>query len=421
MWRDTFLLFGAQLFYRLSGVVLLMVLSRSLSAETLGVYFFSCSFAESFITLASFQLNPVLVRRVAADPERGGAHLASLLGIRIVSGVIYGACVAGAAAVFARAIWPVIAVAACFTVLENLYFSFGSLFLAVRKVIYNVRIGVAVQTVFVAVFLAGMWWAPSLETLLAANLLRASCLAGAALALTHRRVFPLRVAWDWGFLREGIPFTLLSFLAVLQDKADTLLLGFLTDYHTVGHYQLAYRVVIASLFVPMVMNSVLFPQLAARGLSAANRRLLATRAGVLLAVGVTGTGVVWQGATLLTSLLYGGLAAEVGPILRPMAFLFPVTFLRLLCSSALLALSREARVLQISALGVGLNLLANGALIPAYGAHGAVYARLASESVELGIFAGCLWHFMSLTDNLAAGRFPGSAADPGASPERERT
>jgi O-antigen/teichoic acid export membrane protein len=419
VWQDTFLLFGAQLFYRLSGVVLLMVLSRSLSAETLGVYFFSCSFAESFITLASFQLNPVLMRRVATDPEHGDVHLASLLGLRIVSSVIYGVCVVGAAVVFARAIWPVITVAACFTVLENLYFSFGSLFLAVRKVIYNVQIGVVVQTLFLAVFLAGMWWAPSLETLLAVNFFRASCLAGAALTLTHRRVFPLRVAWDWGFLREGIPFTLLSFLVVLQNKADTLLLGVLTDYHTVGHYQLAFRVVIASLFVPMVMNSVLFPQIAAHRLSTANRRLLITRAGVLLILGVMGTGVVWEGATVLTSLLYGGLAAEVAPLLRPMAFLFPITFLRLLCSSALLALSYETRVLQVSALGVGTNLLANGALIPVYGVYGAVYARLASELLECGIFAGYLWHFMSLTDSLAAEKSPGSDATPNTSQEKE--
>jgi O-antigen/teichoic acid export membrane protein len=398
-----------------------MVLSRSLSAETLGVYFFSCSFAESFITLASFQLNPVLVRRIATDPEHGEVHLAALLGLRIVSSVIYGVCVVGAAVVFAQAIWPIITIAACFTVLENLYFSFGSFFLAIRKVIYNVWIGMVVQTVFLVVFLVGMWWAPSLKTLLAANLFRASCLAGAALTLTHRRVFPLRVAWDWGFLREGIPFTLLSFLAVLQNKVDTLLLGFLIDYHTVGHYQLAFRVVIASLFVPIVINSVLFPQIAAHRLSAANRRLLITRAGVLLVVGVTGTGVVWGGATVLTSLLYGGLAAEVAPLLQSMAFLFPITFLRLLCSSTLLALSYETRVLQISALGVGINLLVNSALIPVYGVYGAVYARLVSESVELGIFAGYLWHFMSLTDSLTAEKSLGSTVNLDMNSKKERT
>ena len=83
--RDTFLLLAVQTFYRLTGVVLLMILSRSLPAGDIGLYFFALSFAESFIVLASFRLNPVLMRRTAADTAQTTAHLSSLLGFRLLS------------------------------------------------------------------------------------------------------------------------------------------------------------------------------------------------------------------------------------------------------------------------------------------------------------------------------------------------
>ena len=62
-----------------------MVLSRSLPAGDIGVYFFALSFAESFIVLASFRLNPVLMQRTAADAAQTTAHLSSLLGFRLLS------------------------------------------------------------------------------------------------------------------------------------------------------------------------------------------------------------------------------------------------------------------------------------------------------------------------------------------------
>ena len=44
---------------------MLVVISRFLSAGDIGVYFFAVYFADSFIILASFSLNIVMMRRVA--------------------------------------------------------------------------------------------------------------------------------------------------------------------------------------------------------------------------------------------------------------------------------------------------------------------------------------------------------------------
>src|SRR5215510_6311746 len=193
---DTLLLLALQMFYRLSGVVLLATLSRYLSAGDIGVYFFALSFAEAFTFVATFRLNPVLLRRVAADPVQATTHFASLLGFRLVSGPLYLLCVGGAAVAFTGAARRLVVFVAVCTLLENLYFAFTHLFLALRKVGYDVAIGMLVQVVFLAVFLLGMWQRPSLDVLLGANLLRSLCLVGAAVFVTHHWLCPLRIAWD---------------------------------------------------------------------------------------------------------------------------------------------------------------------------------------------------------------------------------
>jgi hypothetical protein len=126
----------------------------------------------------------------------------------------------------------VVVLVACCTLLENCYFTFTRLFLALRRVSYDVAISMVVQVVFLAVLLLCTWWTPSLHVLLGANLFRSVCLLGVAAWVTHRRLCPLRVAWDHSLVKAGTPFILLDLLATLQEKSDALLLGFFTDYDT---------------------------------------------------------------------------------------------------------------------------------------------------------------------------------------------
>jgi O-antigen/teichoic acid export membrane protein len=391
LWHDACLLLAVQTFYKLSGVILLVVLSRRLPAGDIGVYFFALSFAESFIVLASFQLNPVLMRRVAADPAQALAHLSPLLGFRLVSSPLYLLCVTVAAVALTGATWWVILVVALFALLENIYLAFGNFFLALKKAHYNVSIGVAVEVFFLAFFLLGMWRTPSLEVLLAGNLLRSACLVGTAVFATHRWLCPLQVSWDSIFIKEGAPFILLNLLAMLRGQVDTLLLGFLTDYDTVGHYHLALRIVFASSFVPATVGLVLFPQLAAHGLSKENRRTVVCAAGLLLGLGLLGTAVIFPCAAPLTAVLYGSLAEAVTPLLRLLALLFPLTFLNLFLAATLQALHQETKTLAALAVGTGMGFLANGALIPLFGADGAAYARVLSALIQLGLLIRCLW------------------------------
>lgn len=391
--RDTCLLLGAQAFYKFSGVVLPIVLSRCLSAEDIGVYFFVISFAAILAILADLNLNPVMMRRVAAQPENAPVHLAHLLGFRLAAGPVYLLCVTMAALAMTRGLWPLVAVAALFTLLETIYSSFANLFLGLKQAVYNVSIGVPAQILFLAILLVGMWQLPSLEVLMGVHLVRSLCLVGAALLVTRRWICPVRLSWDSSLLKEGMPFLLISLVATFGGNIDTLLLAFFTDYEIVGHYQLAFRVVLASQFVPGVLGLVLFPHFAAEGLDAANRRRLVGGAASLAAAGLVLAGAVLLFAEPLAALLYGPLAAAVVPLLQPLTILFPLGFLNVFLSFALQALHCEKQALRALVLAMATMFIADCALIPFIGAYGAVYAAILAALVQLG---SLLWYLRQI-------------------------
>jgi len=391
--RDAVLLLTVQTYYRVSGIIFIAVLSRGLLANDIGVYFFALSFAESFSILASFRTNAVLLRRIAAAPADAATYFASGLGFRLVSSPLYFLCVSVSAMLFTGAIWPIVTVVGLCILLEQIYFSFGHLFLALRRVDYDVAIGIAVQTAFMGLFLLGMWWVPSLQVLLGANLLRGLCLVGAAIVVTQRRLCPLRFAWDSSLIKEGAPFMALTLLFMLREKLDTLLLGFFTDYTTVGHYQLALRAVVASWFVPFAIGQAFFAPLAAHGLSSENRRLLVRGAACLFGLGLLVMGVTQLWAEPITRLLYGPQAPEVTRLLRPLTLLFPLSFVQLFLALALQALHHESKALRASAIATGVNVLANGVLLPRWGVYGVAYAGILSTALLLGML---LWHVRCL-------------------------
>ena len=393
--RDTLLLLGAQVFYKLTGVFIVMVLSRSLSATEIGIFFFTTSFAEAFLTLTGAYLGPLLMRQVATVPADAAARFAAVLVFRLASGLLFLLVVTGAAFLFAHDVWRIVMVVAVFTLCETLYLSFASLFVALNRVVYSVSIGVCVQIGFLVVFLVAVRQMPSLTTVLAANLLRNVALLSIGFLITHLWLFPLRVTWKWSLVYEGLPFALLHVFTALRNRSDTMLLGFLADYLHVGHYQLAYQFVFSSLFIPVVITSVFFPHIAAEGLSLQNRRLFLLRAGMLLVCGCLAMGIAWGGAYPLARALYGNIANDAAPILRVMSPLFPLAFLYHFASGTLQALSREQQAVRVAAVTVTVSVLTGAGLIPLYGVYGVVAARLFSEFIGVVLLTRTLWPLLS--------------------------
>lgn len=358
-------------------------MSRKLPAESIGVFFFAIAFAESVLVFANFSLNSVMSRRVASNPANAGEQFAPLAAFRLISSPIWLIGVVVAAAAFTSTSWKLMAVAALIVLLEDIYFSFGSMFLALRKATYNAAIGFTVQTIFLATFIMSMRASPSMTSLLGSHLLRSVALAGVAVIVTQRSLFKLKANWDSGYVHAGIPFILLALLHAGREQIGTLLLGFIAGYDAVAQYNLAYRVVAASLFIPTAICSVLVPLLVADKLNARNKRLLLRSSAAILAAGIGLSLFVFLFALPFGRLLYGPIAPQVVPVLRWLGVSFPITFAAFFLSLVLQALYQEKRVvlvlLVVTIVNAGMNLI----LIPQLGARGTVLAQIIASLVQL--------------------------------------
>jgi O-antigen/teichoic acid export membrane protein len=409
--RDSLLLVAAQAYYRLSGILLLVAISRTLPRHDIGLYAFAISFAESFVVIASLNLNPVMKRRVAADPTHTSDHLGALLGFRLASSPVYLAIVCIAALLTGASSLGVILVVALFTLLENIYFSFGSLFIADRRVGYNVGIGMVVQTLFLAGAVIGLYALPSLSMLLGAGLARSALLLALGAWMAHRYICPLKVRWDWGFIRESAPFVLATFVTLLRDRVDTLTLGFLADYATVGSYYLAMRVISAPIFLPSSIAGVYYPHLVAEGLDARNRRRIGRISGGLLLIGGVGAAFTWGAAGPIAAAFYGPAGSDVAPILRAAALIIPLGFLDNFLFVCLQALYQERRLVRVAIASTVAVVVGNLTLVPLWGIYGAVFAQATGTGIRLILLLAMMGALMR-----RAGPADGRESPPGRTP-----
>jgi O-antigen/teichoic acid export membrane protein len=229
--------------------------------------------------------------------------------------------------------------------------------------------------------------------LLGVTLFRAMSIIIAGVWLVQSRLFRLRMELDWTLIRSGLPFVLIAGLHVLRDQIGTLMLAALSSYDAVAHFNLAWRLVASSYFVPTAICAVFVPLLSAQGLTADNRKLIARAAAGLGAVGCAGGLVAWFLAGQLAAVFYGPLAPTVAPLIRSFAILFPLGFLALFLALVLQALYQETHVLGTLVLVTAANLAANWILVPRYGALGAVQAQIVSTLLQLMILA---WRLRTL-------------------------
>jgi O-antigen/teichoic acid export membrane protein len=385
--RDTIIMLAAQSFYRLSGFIVVMVLARSLPAATIGTFVFAMAFAESFVAISNFGMSAVISRSIAADSAEAAKKFSVIIGFRLVSGVVYVTIVTLAALMFTSAPWTLMLAATLIVLVEDTYYSFGALFLALRKAVYNVTLGVTVQILFIAIFLVGMYLRPSLSMLVAVNAFRVAALLIGAAWVTQRKLFRLAISWDNAAVRAALPFVAMAVVNALRDQIGAVMLGFLSSYDAVAHYNLVSRISVASLAIPTAISAVLSPLIVAHGLDARNRKRLLTATIFILGAALTGSAIVIAFPSMIAAVLYGPLAPQTAPLVPILSLIFPVSFLALFCSLVLQALYRERHVLRTMIVVAASNIALNFALIPQLGAKGALYAQLVATTIQLAILA----------------------------------
>jgi O-antigen/teichoic acid export membrane protein len=387
--HDAFLLLAGGMIVRLCGLLFVVVLARVLSERQIGIFSFAEALADLLILIASFNLDSLIVRRIAAGPpSEVTRRFAPLLGFRLVSAPVYLLVICGVALfTHSEQRWVLPVVGLC-TLMESLYICLSDMFVGTSQPAVRAKIEVVAELTFSAAFVLAMWVRPTMGSLIEVSLIRGFMLVGVVLYLIRARFGRLHVAWDNSLLVAGIPFLLMTFLSILQGKIETVLLGVLSNYETVGVFQLALRLILAAQFIPQAAASALYPRLAGGGWNADNRRRLLRGLAGLIGLGFLGCAFLLIFRSPLTRLIYGAKASQVSPVLKAMAPLLPFRFAAAFAASVLTAVGRERAVLCAMICGTIAGLTADVLLIPRMGAVGAsigLFTTALSQCIFFGV------------------------------------
>ncbi len=177
-------------------------------------------------------------------------------------------------------------------------------------------------------------------------------------------------------LHEGAVVGLAAFVSAVYFRIDSVMLGLLADREAVSMYNVAYRFMETAFIVPFACTNVIFPRLASAARPATTLRAATL---ILAALGLTASAIVYAAGPPLIAWLYGAEYARAGRALAVLALAIAPVYVGGLLTQALIAFERPRTFLRVTVLGVGLNVLLNLFLIPAYGETGAATATFATE------------------------------------------
>jgi O-antigen/teichoic acid export membrane protein len=217
----------------------------------------------------------------------------------------------------------------------------------------------------------------------------------AALLMSYRRLLRyIRPVWrvDWTYWRAsltqptavgiGVIFSIITF------RLDNLLIPPIISREALATYNVAYKLFEPSLILPGVLLAATFPLLSraaheARSKPTAFTDLLSQTTLILLGSGIIAAVALALLAAPLIDLLYGSAYAASAPVLAWLALACIPMYVNYGLTHTLIAIDKPKLYAIFTLVALGVNIVANLALIPTLGIVGAAIATIATEACLL--------------------------------------
>lgn len=397
--------------------VLLVMLPRYLGDEGFGQLFLALSYALVFGTLLNMGINKYLVKQVAilnpiddpdVDEEARNAELRAMLGnvfsLKILMSVGFYLLLVGLVSLLpydslTRTAILIVCLSAC---INNLTQTSSGVFQGFENMLPPNLALVAEKMLTTAgcavLLISGYRLIPVCFVYLGAAVVNCAL----TFVLLRRRIkFPL--SWNFAGMKEllagGLPFLIWIVFGEIYVRVDVLMLSFMTGASVVGWYGAAFRIYATLLFVPHMLNNVVFPPLARMGaedekaadFALASRRVMNLLLSVVVPIGA---GVAIVSAPLIL-LMYGE-----GPFehsiwsLRIFSACIVVVSVDVVLGSVLIARGRQKQWSYMAIAAAVFNPLMNAWMIPltqSMWQNGGIGAALATLLTEGLMMAGALW------------------------------
>jgi O-antigen/teichoic acid export membrane protein len=262
---NTTVVLVARVVSRLIALVMVVVLARHLGPSDYGRYTTLVAYSAIVSVVADFGLDPLYTREVARHPDRQPKFLGTVflgkLPLAAVAIVIFGVALTSAG------LGGLLLPAAALLVLTTYSQLLRNTFFAVGRVEFEAIAIVCEITIQAAAIFGGAKLGFGVGFFVAAY--AASFGFTTVYCLVVIKLFRLGGIWPrfdprlfrtW--IRLGLPFALASFLTNVYWKADVPILQHFHPFAEVGWYQFAYKPFESLQFVPLAVQTVVYPLLA---------------------------------------------------------------------------------------------------------------------------------------------------------------
>ncbi len=396
------------LFVRGMGMVMMVILARSLGAEGYGTYQRAEAFVYMFSILGSLGLDMILTREVARRGARAPEYLTGVLILKLLLAPLCFALILGFAYArgyhgeFLWGIWCYSFVLFLTTTAQTC----DAYFQGLDEMGYIAITNIANQLAFVALGGACVWLGKDLRWILSALVVAAAVrLIVSTYIITRLRLLfaKPRLGTLLYLLRQSIPIAFAASFVIVYQQLDAVLLGELKGNTQVGWYKAGVKFL---LFFTVLRESFLvavypvFASVAQRGRE--HMGTLVTRAVRYQLIIALYFIICFVVLPRVAPTLLGDAFANTAAILPIMALMLVPQTISITMGRVLVASGNQKRIMAATGLALVVNVALNLSLIPRFGYMGAAAAAATSELAVASMNVYYVQRYVARTQILRA-------------------
>jgi O-antigen/teichoic acid export membrane protein len=389
--KNTGVLVILEVLTRITGMLLTIVIARSLGVADYGLFTFAFSFGGLFSMLAMFGLDKLITREVARDYEKTDVYLGRVI---IAQGTLSTIAMALMVIIllilgYQPARLLIVAVAGATMLVESFIHLTACFFRAYQRMEYEALIRTVLRILNVCISLTVLWLGYGLMVLVVAQFFVFTTAFIISMFTVYSKVS--RPAFDlhWqsfqALFKASLPFALSILFISIYERSGIILLSFLRGDKVTGWYSGASTFVRIFDFIPISLEGALLPAMAQFARSSRKtwhsaychsmKYLLV--AALPIAIGVT------IHSSQFVNLLLGGQYRQSAGILAVVIWVLVISFMNHGASNALISIDKEKVYLKIVGCGAAFNIAANWIMIPLLGPYGVAIAKVLTECIVL--------------------------------------
>src|SRR5580700_451198 len=396
------------------GVVVTLVIVRSLGAHGFGEWSTLLAVTQIAANLGELGLNQVAVSRSAAEPEREASWLGALLVMRLLLAVPLA---------LASMLVVLLIIPNAGARLAGILLSCVLLLTApsALSAVFQLRVRNDISTALLT--LNSVVWAGAVVAIAATSggivwfagaMVAVSALTSAVTVMVALRMAPVRVRGIREFqrtlIRVGLTLGAAGILVTFYVRLDQILVLEFAGAVQAGLYGAVYRILDQVQFIPASVMTTLFPMIASAYPADLHRvrELIQTAAEFLSIASLPILAFTIVTAHQIVVLLFGPEFLAAAPALPILMAAFVAISFGYLTGSLVVVLGLQRRFLVYAALGLVVNAVLNVLLIPPYGFQAAAWITLVTELVVMVLITRDIIRALSMRPRV--GRLARTAA-----------